>query len=117
VIKAVFRPRKGGRRAVKNLRRNKSLVVWVCLCLIAVTVLSFAYLLETAGHSHHCADEHCPVCLHIAGVQNLLRRLGMGVAPAALLPVCFSLFPAVFGGRTGCAMGTSPVALKVKLNN
>jgi hypothetical protein len=99
---------------MKNIRRNTSIAVLLCLCLVMGFVFSFVYAAEHADHD--CAGAHCEICysLHSAGL--ILKQIGAAFVAAAGLLVAASLLSSLAAPGFASPKGTNLVALKVKLS-
>ena len=99
--------------------KNKIICSLLCLCFIAVFLLSLAFTVSHAGHSHdnNSLVENCAICVQISSVKALISQLFAGVLSfsfvfsglwaVSLLLKHFLLFFGHF----------SPAALKIRLNN
>lgn len=99
-------------------RRNKNLRILaavLCVCIAAFLLLSFAYEIKEANHD--CTGNDCPICAHIQSIENSRQQLSLAV-------VAFGTFMVLVMRATGIVLlhdllfcASSPVQLKVKLNN
>ena len=94
---------------------RKTLAVIVSILMI-FTVL-FSVLFIAAEADHECEGEHCHVCECIEICVTILQRFGFNTSSssaleaAAFIAVLAVLIPA------GAYTFTTPVSLKVRLNN
>lgn len=100
---------------MKHNRFGKKLTLLLCLLLIAVSVLSFAFILESADHD--CIGEDCHTCAQIAFAENILHQLGAGLSVAVVLFAIALLFRSAIVAANAISAEFSLVSLKVKLNN
>jgi hypothetical protein len=90
-----------------------------CAIFVAATLFSAAYILTHANHEHdqNGANGTCATCAHVAAAGNWLKQI-LTVGTAA---IAFGLC-AVFSPRNPKSASTypgfsTPVTLKVRLNN
>ncbi|MDR1892839.1 MAG: hypothetical protein LBQ48_07520 [Oscillospiraceae bacterium] len=90
-----------------------------CVLFIAVSLFSEIYIITHANHEHdHIgANGACATCAQITATANLLNQLSIAIVKAAA--IVFNLFAvlSLLCFFIGFIYGSSPVTLKVKLNN
>ncbi len=98
-------------------RAKKILTSALCLGLLLVFLLS-SWVITTHDH-HHCDHDHCGACSLLRTAHELLRQLAaMGLGAAALFAAAILLARGVTGLFDAAFFEkTSPVLLKVRLNN
>lgn len=91
----------------------------MCALFIAASILSSSYILihKNHKHDHNGPSESCTICSHMMDAENLLKQISMAVAGTAItiavLLASFSVLKPIF-----LKIGFStPVKLKVRLNN
>ncbi len=84
-----------------------------------IVVVSFALVLSGAlglmHADHHCAGEHCVICLQVQQLKELAQALCLLLALFALAPLK-ALLRALRHEGASFAFET-PVSLKIRLNN
>lgn len=89
------------------------------LCFIVVSMLSQAFILAHAGHTHdnNGGGGVCTTCTQIQNAENLLKQLGTAVVSAAA--AFAGMFAAVAMIRSASYNITllTPVTLKIRMNN
>jgi len=90
------------------------ITVLLCVCFIAVSVLSVVYISSHADHD--CPGEQCEICLQIVHFQNTPRQLCAAVFAMAVTMAAIYVTAAIVEvdrlNRTGTL-----ISLKVQLNN
>lgn len=105
---------KGSEEMTKQSRR-RLISLLTCLVFALTSLMSIAFIIE---HSEHeCSEHECQVCFHIHSAQKILRHV-LGMTGAALL----FLFILILLGSTRRLYDffigyTSPIVLKVRMNN
>lgn len=99
----------------KHLYVRRSIVLVVCLGIAVTFLLSTWFIISHVDHD--CIGEHCPVCAQIQTVENLLKQINMGNISA--LDVFSNLLLAVtlINYINTYEDITSPITLKVRMNN
>lgn len=94
---------------------KKIAAVIISLLMIALVLFSFIYVVAEADHD--CEGEHCQVCECIEICAGILQKFGFKASSSVQLGVAalIPLLAAVI--LTGTYTGTTPVSLKVRLNN
>ena len=99
-------------------RGHKHAAVLLLLAYLLAAFL-FPVVLSAVHQHHHCTVQDCPVCALIHSAHDFFTRLllALGVALAAILAA-----GPVFWGRAAFdnrlfAWGSTPVSLRVRLNN
>lgn len=98
-----------------GLPASRLMVLAVCILFLVGCLAGFAFL--TVHDDHHCADEHCAVCLHIETARKTLRLLQNAAlaAVAVGLFLCAGRLPAADVARGSAAV--TPVLLKVRMDH
>jgi len=103
-----------GKRSAK-----RSIALAVCVFFIAASILSAAFVLTHAGHTHdhNGTGGSCAACVHIAAAENLLKSISAALAGAAI----------IYGGLSAALSVLKPgsfftdfytlVHLKIRSNN
>jgi len=93
---------------------KKRLAVFVCVCFLLASVLSFTFVNSNSGHE--CAGEHCEICLEISQIINMLKQLRTAVFPVVVfIAAVFFVMLAVCDNRSPDFV--TLISLKVKMNN
>jgi hypothetical protein len=94
---------------------KKIAAVIISLLMIALVLFSFIYVVAEADHD--CEGEHCQVCECIEICAGILQRFGFKASSSVQLGVAalIPLLAAVI--LSGTHTETTPVSLKVRLNN
>ncbi|MDR3345251.1 MAG: hypothetical protein LBT21_06680 [Oscillospiraceae bacterium] len=103
-----------------NVNRSvlRLLALTLCVCFVAVSILSAAFILTQANHTHdhNGADGSCNVCFRMAAAERILKQLFTALSGAALITAALFAVQAVTKSARACAERSTPVMLKVKLN-
>ena len=107
-------------RVFKSSRSKILLIVGLaCVVSIAVILLSSAFILIQANHTHDHdgVGGDCATCAHIITAESLLKTLG--AAPIGALIVFGSCYAAISRSKPVVAEPgfLTPVSLKIRLNN
>lgn len=88
----------------------------VLLALLCVLLLAAPFMMALEAH-HDCCETDCPVCAHLAALQQVLR----GTAPTAGMwlgvAVCLLAAGGLLGRREEEVLSPTPVRLRVKLTD
>ena len=96
-------------------KRRRAVALLLCAGLIALMVLSSAFILHELGHD--CAGEDCPVCAMLAQLHRLRRGLGaaLNLLPFAALGTALCLAAAAASPIARPAV--TGVTLRVRMND
>jgi len=98
---------------------KKLAILAFSVLFIALSFLSFEFVLTHTNHSHEALghENSCHVCIIINSVNNLIKQLFSAVK--ASLPVIAGTLGALFLLRTNtiCFRHYSLVTLEIKINN
>ena len=100
---------------MKCTRFGKGITLLLCIVLMAVSALSFAFILE--NDRHDCIGEGCHTCAQIEFAVSVLHLFGSGLPIAAPLFISALFSRAVFAAASSGLNRISLVSLKVKLSN
>lgn len=91
----------------------------LCVLFVAASLLSAAYILTHANHihDHDGPSGGCATCMHLQLSENLLRQLSAAIVAAAA--AVGGLYGILFSHKTPILHNgfSTPVTLKVRLNN
>lgn len=99
----------------KTSFRQKAALL-VCLCFLAVTVLSISY--QVAESDHVCNGHHCPICANLHDAQKVLHQLGQSLFGLSAFTAVMAAFLLclIFPGSLNDSRDTL-VSQKIRMNN
>lgn len=88
----------------------------VCLCFLAVTVLSVSY--QVVESDHVCTGHHCPICANMHDAQKVLHQLGQSLFGLTVFAAVMAatLLCLIFPGSLNDYRDTL-VSQKIRMNN
>ncbi|ALU16204.1 MAG: hypothetical protein EUB_01368 [Eubacterium sp.] len=100
-----------------TIRSEKKRVLTLLLAAFFVLFffLSTAFMTEEAHHD--CVGDGCPICMQISALQNFFKQLDTGAALTAAVLVLHLIFRCITPKWDSFFLVTSPVRLKVRMNN
>ena len=108
----------GGGCLNRTRAKTRTIALVILACFWVAFMLSSALILTHADHAHDHdgVNGSCLVCAQIQNAESLLKQIG--TALACLLLAVAGLFAVVgaFQAWFFCAQCSTPVALKIRLN-
>ncbi|MCL2702378.1 MAG: hypothetical protein FWE91_02055 [Defluviitaleaceae bacterium] len=86
------------------------------LCFTAVSLFPGTLILSRANHVHN-REGACATCVNIIELGNLLRQFRMSVSGVLFTPVSLLFIITVQRAALGFDEVTTPVKLKIRMNN
>ena len=118
-MRCTCRARTTPHKNCKTQTARKAAALVLCALLVLAFLFSAAFLSSHAGHAHdhNGPGGACATCLQLAAAGHVLKLFSAVLLAAGLAPG--ALRRAVFAGATVTGDGefSTPVALKVRLNN
>lgn len=96
-------------------KKSRILATLLCVCIVAFLVLSFTYEIKEANHD--CTGHDCPVCAQIQSIENSRQQLSLAVVSFGTSIVLLIRAMGIVLSHDTLFCASSPVQLKVKLNN
>ena len=96
-------------------KNKRMLAVLLAVTLVAVMLLSTAFLVEEAHHD--CVGDGCQICLQMNVCRGLLKELSLVLLAALAALVALCAFRSVPRACENTSTPGTLVALKVKLSN
>lgn len=98
-------------------KRNIALVFLTCILAISIFAGLFVVVHADHEHNHNGVDGSCTICIQLHNTENLLRYL-----TTVFVAAVFSFFIHRSGvlsieGMLFCVPASTPVALKIQMNN
>ena len=100
-----------------SAKRLAALIICAVFVLSILLSAAFAYLHYNHDHDHNGDNGSCSICLHISAIESLLKQLSNVVLTAAAAGIgLFAVFCMSVPKHSRFEIST-PVALKVRVNN
>ncbi|WP_313529365.1 hypothetical protein [Anaerotignum sp.] len=96
-------------------KKTRTYTALLCVFIAAFLVLSFAYEIKEANHD--CMGHDCPVCAQIQSIENSRQQLSLAVVALSTFTVLLIRAMGIAPLHDVLLCYSSPVQLKVKLNN
>jgi hypothetical protein len=95
------------------------IALFLCTLFLAASLLSSAYILihTNHNHDHKGPDESCTICEHMMTAESLLKQISIAVAGAAISIGGLLIAPSILKPVFLNIGFSTPVNLKVRLNN
>lgn len=95
--------------------KKRALTLLLAAFFVVFFLLSAAFLTEEAHHD--CVGDGCPICMQMSALQNFFKQLDTGAALTAAVLVLHLIFRCMPLRWDSFFLVTSPVRLKVRMNN
>lgn len=95
--------------------KKRALTLLLAAFFVVFFFLSTAFMTEEAHHD--CVGDGCPICMQISALQNFFKQLDTGAALTAAVLVLHLIFRCIAPRWDSFCLITSPVRLKVRMNN
>jgi F0F1-type ATP synthase membrane subunit a len=98
---------------------KKTVSLFVCVLVISVFLLSSAYIFANANHkhNHNGFDGACTTCVNLVSAQNQLKQTATPVSGGFTAVLVCVIFFILLKKITGTSDFSTPISLKVRLNN
>lgn len=97
----------------------KNIALMICICVMAASFLSAAFILTHANHEHDHEGPNgtCATCIHLAVAENSLKLLSAAIVSRVFSFVICSSVSFCLKPFAPCIDLFTLVSLKVRLNN
>ena len=105
-------------RTKSNPKARRFIALVFLLCLFMAALLSEAYVLTRANHSHDHfgVNDECVVCAHIHSIEEMLRQLAVAASGLPSVFLCL-LASMVLLCSSAAVKYRTPIELKTRLNS
>lgn len=85
--------------------------------VLFIAIFLTAHITVVKNANHKCIGDGCPICRLIHNAENLIRQIGKAILSISVLrAVLFTIAAGMIMGGLCCAVSSTPINIKVRLN-